>query len=179
MPIVDMSAGHIAAQLGFFEPQRQNNSLLRVNDLVGGFILTLSLESFPMPKIAINPVEAVYMNTKSKFAGVINIEDMSVIVRDFVDVTTALVLWDWLMQVHDFVTGRNGMARWYKKSGTVTSYSPGGAFDRELHIYGMWPNNFDPGDNDMSSDEIRKITMTISVDNVIPGLGFNSGRITI
>jgi hypothetical protein len=177
MPILDMSAGHIAAQAGFFEPQRQNNALLRIEGLLQSDLVTLSLESFPMPKFTINPVEAMYLNTRSKFAGNVNVEDLTIVVRDFVDVQTALVLWDWFLETHDPYTGRNGLARYYKKAGTITTYGPNGFFDREMIVQGLWINNMDPGDIDMSADDILKISLTCSCDRALPSAGFYSGRV--
>jgi hypothetical protein len=182
MPIRDMSAGHLVSQGGSFEPQRQNNALLRIQGLMTGNsgedIVTLSLESFPIPKTAIEAMELDFLNEKRKFAGKVNVEDLSVVVKDFVDISTMQVLYDWFLQTYDPFTGQIGLAKYYKKRGTVTMYGPNGAFDREFNCVGLWINNFDPGDIDMTSGDKKVINLTLSIDKVLPGKGVygNSGQ---
>lgn len=179
MPLSDMSAAHLAAQAGAFEPQRQNNALLRIHGLATGAagedIVTLSLESFPIPKTAIEAMELDYLNEKRKFAGKVNVEDMTVVVKDFVDIATMSVLMDWFMQTYDPFTGQIGLAKNYKKKGTVTMYGPNGANDREFECIGLWINNFDPGDVDMTAGDKKVINLTLSIDVVRPGKGTFGG----
>lgn len=176
MPIEDMSAAHIAAQDGFFEPQRQNNALLRINGLIQEDIVTLSLESFPVPKTNLEPVELDYLNEKRKVAGKVTHDDLSVVVKDFVDVAVLYVLTDWFLQTYDPYTGRIGLAKNYKKKGTVTMYGPNGGFDREYECIGLWINTFDPGDIDMTTGDKKPINLTLSIDKALPGNGVYSGR---
>ena len=174
MAIDDMSAAHIAGQNGFFEPQRQNNALLRIDGLLDPDLLTLSLESFPIPKTALTPIELNYLNERRKVAGPANVEDLEVVVKDWCDVNTRLVLTDWWLNTYDPVTGRIGLAKNYKKRGTVTLYGPNGAFDREYLCYGLWISNYDPGDVDMTAEDKMIMNFTITIDKVIPGKGVSS-----
>lgn len=171
MPIDDMSAAHIAGQDGFFEPQRQNNALLRIDGLMSEDLLTLSLESFPIPKTALTPIELNFLNERRKVAGPANVEDLEVVVKDWVDVQTRLVVTDWWLRTYDPVTGRIGLAKNYKKRGYVTLYGPNGAFDREYLCYGLWISNFDPGDVDMTGEDKMVMNLTVTIDKCLPGDG--------
>jgi hypothetical protein len=176
MPLEDMSAAHIAAQLGHFEPQRANNALLHIAGLRDSELVTLSLETFPIPKTQLTPIELNYLNERRKVAGPANVAEIDVVLRDWVDNATMYVLMDWFQQTYDPYSGRINLASRYKKRGTITLYGPEGGFDREFICTGLWITQFDPGDIDMTSEDKKNITITLSVDKVIPGRGVDSGR---
>lgn len=171
MPIRDMGAFHLAAQGGSFEPQRQNSILLRIFGLMYSDLVTLSLETFPLPKTALAPIELNYLNQRRKVAGTANVEDIELVCKDFIDNPTLAILTDWWLQTYDPYTGRIGLARNYKKTGTITMYGPEGGFDREYVLVGLWINNFDPGDADHTSEDKKPITCTLSCDNALPSSG--------
>lgn len=179
MPLSDMSAAHLASQSGAFEPQRTNNILLRIAGIstgqAGEDLLTLALESFPLPKTSIEPLELPYLNEKRRFATFATAENMTVTVKDFIDKPVMLALYDWFREGYDPFTGQTGLAGNYKKTGTVTMYGPNGAYERELHCLGMWISNFDPGEADMTSGDKVLINLDISIDKVLPGKGITDG----
>lgn len=171
MPIKDLTSAHLAAQSGMFEPQRGNNALLRIYDLRGDIsgakgesILTLSLQSFPLPTVTVEPLETFWVNEKRKIPGMVTFEDMEVVYKDFVDVGTAHVLKSWHEQVYNPYTGKIGLARNYKKEGMVELFAPDGSFSRYYSLQGVWPSTFNPGTIDMTSAEPVVITMTLVID---------------
>ena len=168
MAISDFTADHIGKSDGSFEPQRGNNILLFVNDLAGAETLTLSLQSFPLPKISLNPVETPFMNQKRKFAGTPTFEDITAIFNDYVDQDTSGILWRWFRIGHDPKTGKNGLAKDYKKTARAVLYSPEGSIQRDYFMEGLWISNIDPGEGDMSSDEQLKMNITFSCDKAYP-----------
>jgi len=173
-----LTAQHIAAQGGAYEPQRANNAILYVPFLDGwgsdGADVTLSLESFPLPKENNAVIEARWMNERRKFAGPANVEDMEVVVKDFVDKRVAQVLLNWRRQVYNptdvavsnIPTGGVGLAKNYKKSGFVVLFAPDGSLQRQWKVEGLWPTSMDPGDIDMTSEDFIKMTITLSVDRI-------------
>lgn len=173
MPIDDMSANFLAAQEGAFEPQRQNNALLRIWGIDAEDVVTLSVETFPLPKTALTPIELNYMNERRKVAGPANVEDMEVTFKDFVDVNTHAALMQWYLDTYDPLTGRVGLARNYKKKGEAVMYGPNGGFDRSFELIGLWISNFDPGDIDMTGEDKKLINLTLSIDKCIPREGLS------
>ncbi len=172
MAVDDMSAGHIAAQSGFFEPQRQNNALLRIFGLgEGEDILAISIESFPLPKTTITASEAMYMNETVKFAGRVTFEDLSVVYKDFVDMPTLKILSDWYLTTYNPWNGRIGLARNYKKTAEAVMYGPQGGFERKFKLQGLWINSFDPGDQDMTGEGTKLINIGLSIDKAFPAEG--------
>jgi hypothetical protein len=181
MPLPDLTNAHTAAQSGAFEPQRGNNALLRIFGLTddtpgakGESVLTLSLQSFPLPNIIIEPVETFWVNEKRKVPGLVNFEDIEVVYKDFVDVGTAHIMKTWHEQVYNPVSGKIGLARNIKKTGIIELFAPDGTFSRYHSLSGIWPSNFNAGTIDMTSSEPVVITVTLSVDKIYsartPGL---------
>src|SRR3990172_12748075 len=97
MPLNALHANHIGAVGGGFELQRANNALLYIVNLDGNAnnLVTLSLASFPLPKVTTNPIEVNFLNEKRKFAGMTTYEDLTVIFNDYVDPETARRLHAW------------------------------------------------------------------------------------
>lgn len=173
---VIMSANHIAAQGGAFEPQRQNHGLLFIEGLAGfgdqqqegNSILTLALDQIPTPKRRQDPIELPFLSQTRKVAGAMTYDDMEVVFRDFVDVPVYTVLSNWSSYVGDPVTGRIGLARNYKKTGYFHALSPDGTTSRCLRIEGMWPSAVDAGDYDMGSSEKQLINVSFCIDKAYP-----------
>ena len=168
-----------------FEPQRQNNAILRIEDIPGegggpGGPLELALRTFPAPKSSHNVVEDNFLNEIRKFAGKRTYEDMSVEYRSFVNRDTLAILSRWYGQVQnvggdDVGAGINngpqedgaiGLASQYKKQADVIQVGPNFQFERTHEIFGMWPSNLDPGDFDMSGSELVAISVTFTIDKV-------------
>jgi len=167
----DLSASHLAAQGGAFEEQRGNNALIRIfglaeNDVIsrGEPIITLSLQSFPLPVTTVEAIDTNFLNEKRKIAGLVTFEDMEVVFKDFVDQRTARVLKLWHEEVYDPVTGRIGLARNYKKRGEVQLFGPNQQYNRFWTCIGMWPTTYNAGTIDMASSEPVKVSLTISID---------------
>lgn len=184
-----LTANHLArgGVNGQYEPMRANNGLLVIDgipewDQTEGQV-TLSLESFPIPKENNAQIEARYFNERRKFAGPANVEDMEVVIKDTVDRDVARVLLGWRRQVYQpykldaginsgFGTpfpgeaGAVGLAKNYKKTGTIFLVAPDGSHQRAWMVQGLWPMSFDPGDIDMTSEDFIRLTMTLSVDRI-------------
>lgn len=197
---VRLHANHLAQMgtNGFFEPQRANNGILVINEVPEWNAeegrVTLSLESFPIPKENNAQIEARYFNERRKFAGPANVEDMEIVIKDTVDRDVAKVLLAWRRQVYnpgslakfsDGLTngwngtfpqeqGAVGLAKNYKKSGAIILVAPDGSHKRQWLVEGLWPMSMDPGDIDMTSEDFIRITMTLSVDRVY-GATLNTG----
>lgn len=168
--IGDLTASHLVSQMGAFEEQRANNALLRIFDLPGGptsqATVTLSLQSFPLPKVNVEANETHYLNERRKFAGAVTFDDIELVCKDFVDVMTAHILKTWHEKVYNPATGAIGLARDYKKMAQVELFAPNGTMSRFYSLTGVWPKTFNPGDIDMTSSAPLRITMTLAVDKV-------------
>lgn len=99
-----LSARHLSAQEGGYEPQRANNGMLIVPgvgewDNTAG-VLALSLRSFDLPGIDIGRTESRWNGQVRKFAGNVDFPDIVVRIHDMANKPTYGALWTWLMLVH-------------------------------------------------------------------------------
>lgn len=187
MPLNNMGANHIGAQGGTFEPQRQSNALLYIiglNTITTGAgtgtgskddILTLSLASFPLPKVTMSPIEQGYLNEKRKFAGRPTFDDLALVFNDTVSSGSGIgaLLQKWYYSVYNPETGQLGFAANYKKQGLIKLYGPNGTLDREIQLVGCFPSALDLGEADMMGEDMVRITMTLTIDKWIPRTGLN------
>lgn len=169
MPL-DLTASHIGQSSGGFEPQRANNCLLYIEGLSteDREVLRLSLASFPIPKVSLGVIELNYINEKKKFPGIPTWDDLSVVFNDYVDRETSAALWRWFRETYDPVTGKLGLARRFKKTGRVVQFAPDGSTEREYDLEGLWISNLDPGESDFASEDVLKLTVTLTIDKAIP-----------
>ncbi len=168
-----MHANHIGGAGGGFEPQRVNNGKLIITGLDGinssrDDVLTLSVASFPLPKVSSGIVEVGYLNEKRKFAGNPIYDDLSVSFHDYVDKEVATILYRWRSLVHDPVTGKTGLASVYKKTAYMMIYSPEGSIERKFRLEGVWLQSLDPGEIDMLGEDTVKIQCTLAIDKFYP-----------
>jgi hypothetical protein len=147
-----------------YEPQRQNNIYIFIDGLDADEALKLALVSFPLPKVTNNVIEVPHGNETRKFAGKPTFEDISVVLNDNVDNDVSDKLIAWRKKVYNEQTGQIGWARDYWKPGKVYAYGPDGRVTRKWHLQGIWPSGYDPGDADQSSDDVVKITMTLTIN---------------
>jgi hypothetical protein len=188
MPLDYLYANHLDA--AGWEPQRQNNGLLRFNGLDAGGTpvpasagsggvsenaLELALVSWPLPKETTNVTELDFLNEKRKFAGKTTYDDMPIVFIDYCEQEVAKLLQSWRWLVKNPVTGQAGLAHNYKKTGSMHLYAPDGTQERVYNLVGAWPSAFDAGDMDMAADDFVRITMTITVDKCIPADGVRPG----
>lgn len=170
MPIDTLTANHIGAVGGGYEIQRQNNALLYVVGLDGNSndVLTLSLQSFPLPKVSSGIIEVPFVNEKRKFAGAITYDDLTIVFNDYVDRPTAEVLFRWRYSVQNPDTGAVGYKRDYAKEGRMVKFGPDGtADDREWELRGIWPSTMDAGEVDFAGEDAVKINMTLTIDTAL------------
>lgn len=174
-----MSANHIAAQGGGFEPQRRNNGALYITGLepygnvpesgVGVVSLSLHMASFPTTQLDL--IELPFLNQSRRVAGRANVEGMDVQVTDYVDKPTLNILLNWHLAVYDPLTGRVGLARDYKKTAQYVLFGPSGGVSRSWTIEGIFPTHVNPGQLDMSDNSQNIVDVQLSVDRVIPNPG--------
>ena len=160
-----VSADHIAAQKGAFEPQRKNN--FSVNFTVGGKLIKQALDSFPWPKEETPPIEINFGNEKRKVAGVATYENLELVLKDFADQPVMGELLKWRRKVYDPATGKIGLAKDYKEQGEVVMFAPDGTLERKWKLHGMWPSKVDTGGGDMNANEPNKISVTITIDKAV------------
>lgn len=172
-----------------FEPQRTSNGILwlspegvarfanKVKQGLGAFantIIALSVDSFNLPSFGVDVLPIGWMNENIKFPGKAVADEISWVVRDFVDTETADILDAWSLSVFDPQTGVIGNMADYKIDAFAELYDAAGNDKTEKQISrgyvlkGVYPTKIERGDVDHTSSDYLKINVTLAVDRVIP-----------
>lgn len=165
---------HMSAQSAY-EVQRTNNFAVYIdmgkysrttsnNKFLTGDLITLAVESCPLPDISNPTIELAYQNSKVKVAGQAEFGDIELVVKDFITTDVERLLWDWRLQVYNPQTGQVGWAEYYKKNGYVSQYAPDGTHERSWRIVGVWPTNLQLGDLGYENSDKKTITMSLALD---------------
>jgi hypothetical protein len=147
-----------------FEPLRVNRfELIFPNDLAlanTSWMINMS----DRPKMKVNSVAIPYMNTEQKVAGRATFEDLQLEFLDLQGPSSAQIILEWHRLCYENQTGRGGYAASYKKDLRLIALDPSLVGVQEFYIYGAFINNIDFGKNDYSSDDVQKISVTLSID---------------
>ena len=165
---------HMSAQSAY-EVQRTNNFAVYIdmghdsrttsnNSFLTGDLITLAVESCPLPDISNPTIELAYQNSKVKVAGQAEFGDIELVVKDFITTDVERLLWDWRLQVYNPQTGQVGWAEHYKKNGYISQYAPDGTHERSWRLVGLWPQNLGLGDLNYDGGDKKTISMTLAVD---------------
>jgi hypothetical protein len=163
-----LSADHVAAQAGGFEPQRQSNWEFEVA-LGGGDrdVIKLSARSMDLPRGTNEEVQLPYGNENRYVAGKMTWDATSLTLADYVDQDTRAAILRWRREVYNPDTGNLGLAKDYKKDATLTLYGPNGQMERQCKLTGCWPTTEPGGSLDHSSSDAVMIEVPIRFDKAI------------
>jgi len=171
-----MSADHIAAEAGSFEPQRSNNFSIEIAlEAADKDLIIMGLQSVPLPNESNDEIEIQYQNEKRYIAGQYTIDSTTLIVRDFVDQDTRGALMRWRKKVYDPATGQVGLAADYKKSANIVLTAPDGSEKRVCKLKGTWPQALTGGNLAMDASDQVLVELTLRVDKAIWDLPGASG----
>ena len=146
-----------------YEVQRNNHFEVIIPDMGDDFTLLVSRCNFP--EIGVDVVELNYGNTKAKVAGIVNLGEGSLDIRDSIILDTEKKIHAWHKLVYDPDTGKMGWIDEYKKDCLVNQYGPDGTYVRSWILEGCWPSNVTYGEGDYSNADAKTITMTLQYDN--------------
>jgi hypothetical protein len=168
-----------------FEPQRSNSGVIYIpytgkgtegDDKVNGMdvteFLALATESFRLPAVSTETIQVGWFNENVNIAGKQIVDDVDFVIKDFVDIPVAEYLERWFAQVYNASNGAVGMAKDFKKDVFMILYAQDGnpEYTRWYKLEGCFINRIARGDIDQNNSDIVRMTVTLSVDRVIPNI---------
>ena len=163
-----MSASHIAAAQGGYEPQRPNNFMVELEPPGGNQeVIEFSVFSCPFPVDATEVMRIPYINEERKVAGKTTMagDGMELVLVDYVDKQVLQTMRRWRQMVFDPHTGRTGLAKDYKIDADLLLFGPEGSTERRWKLLGVWPSAMNTGEGSMErATDANKITVTLQVD---------------
>lgn len=142
-----------------YEPKRENRFYAEFPDELG--IEVWKVQSFKRPTLEINSVEIPFINETNYVAGKYKWQQMDITFIDTIGPSTSTQLMEWVRLHAESLTGRMGYAAGYKKNINLKSLDPTGVEVEKWFIEQAMIVNVDFGNNDMASDELQMITVTI------------------
>ena len=184
----NLSAAAIGHEKGQLEPQRTNNWFIEIyldnlvsqvagfggigqipagiNGLVNLDVLKLALQSGFNPSSSKEDIQVPYLNEVIFFAGRRMVDPGTIELLDYVDRSTADIIYAWDLMCHDYQTGQVGLARNYKKTARIFNFAPNGDYVRQWRLDGVWPQavSYAGGGLNMASSEPVRIPITLRYD---------------
>ena len=151
-----------------YEPQRKTNFYLHIYGIEDTDTVTLCTSSVGGLSYGVGEIPVPYGNTKVKFAGLPDFDNVSLQFNDFIGKNTQEVLSRWFATVFNPQTQVIGKASNYKKEGLLTETAPDGTVARAWTLHGAWPKNFKVDDFEYGNDAQVKINMELVVDTMTP-----------
>lgn len=165
-----------------WEPQRTNNFELVIEGLdvivmANGNMykvpdacdrIRLSVASFTAPSLEIDRITTHYANNSIKWAGKPNFPDSSIVINDYIGVSTEEVLSAWFRAAYDFKSEKVGLAKNYKKTAYLIEYDPQGGTPRIWKLDGCWIAQFQLGEWSQEGNQQRQLSATFIYDRIIP-----------
>lgn len=165
-----------------WEPQRTNNFEIHIYGLDSltsadkglsmpsnaGKFLTLSTDSVGDLGVNIDALNVDYGNNRIHFAGKPDYSTISLSFNDFVGLETERIIAAWHKLVYNPKTQQIGRASVYKKPAHLLEFSPDGDYIKCWELYGCFPTSVSYTGYNQSSADIRKISVTLSIDYAIP-----------
>lgn len=144
--------------------RRQNNFVVHISGVTENNDLDLIIQTAFLPKVSLNPIEIRHGNDAVKFAGVATWQGGQITILDVLSRRELDAVLSWFEQTYNPSTGQIGIAKDYKKSGRIDELAPNGEYVRSWNIEGMWISDFDLGQLDATSGEVKQIQFTIQID---------------
>lgn len=170
----------LAANPEIYEPSRTNNFFFVCPDLAGiaradgnGTIenadeaIMIAVESCPVPYYEQSVLPIRRGNNEVKFAGVPSFSSGDLTLVDYIGSDTKESLQAWQAQSYNPRTEKVGLASDYKKECYLQEYTPDFQLVCTWKLYGCWITKLSESDFNNESNDIRKITASISYDKAV------------
>jgi hypothetical protein len=125
---------------------------------------TWIVNAMDRPKMKVNPVAIKYLNYEQKIAGHVTFEDLTIEFIDLQGPSSAQLILEWFRLCAENLTGRMGYASGYKKDLNLIALDPTLVGVQQFTLFGAFISNVDFGKNEYTSDDVQKITCTLSYD---------------
>jgi hypothetical protein len=142
-----------------YEPKRENRFFAEFPSELG--IEIWKIQQFKAPTYTANSVEIPFINMVNYVEGQAKWEEMDIVLLDTIGPSTSQQVMEWVRLHTESLTGRQGYAAGYKKDIILKSLDPTGIEVEKWTLEQCMITSVDFGNNDMSSDEIKNITITV------------------
>jgi len=148
----------------YYEPLRPNRYELFFPQDIELSKYTWIVNAVDRPKMKVNSVPIKYLNYEQKVAGHVTFDDLQLEFIDLQGPSSVQLILEWYRLCAENLTGRMGYASGYKKDLRLVALDPTLVGVQQFTIFGAFISNIDFGKNEYTSDEVQKISVTLSYD---------------
>lgn len=184
---------HLTNNPDIYEPARNNNfeflvtgidSLLKAgvdretaneSDYIknGQEALRVAVESSSVPHFALGVIEVKRGNNTAKFAGLPTFQSASITLKDYISVNSGYsnpkdVMLAWQALAYDVRSEKISRSNVYKRTCTLTEYSPDYEIVRQWTLEGCWCSEVSEDPFSTENEGQRRFTATIVFDKAYP-----------
>lgn len=142
-----------------YEPNRDNRFFAEFSSDLG--IEIWKIQKFDRPKLEINNTEIPWINETNYVSGKYKWQTQEITLLDIIGPSTSQQVMEWVRLHTESITGRMGYAAGYKKNIILKQLDPTGVTISKWTLEQCNITNVDFGTNDMESDDITKISLTV------------------
>lgn len=144
--------------------RRTNNFILTIEGVTNDNNLSLVVQQAFIPRYNLQVLEFRRGVDSKKLPGAATWTGGTITILDTLSKDELEALHDWAEETYDPKTGKIGIAEKFKKTGTLTEYASDGTLSRSWTLEGMWISEFDYGQLDASTSELKRVSFTIQID---------------
>lgn len=166
-----------------FEPGRTSDFILKIKflrdlyDMFGRKVATadeatetlaLSIRDFTGPSMNIEPIPIRTGNGIVHYAGVPSVNNSPITFTDYIGKKTEAILLAWYSMCHNVLNDKIGFKEYYAQDGIMYKWAPNGTRQISWLLKGCWINEFNEGQYNRQSPEVRQFSTTIIYDRCEP-----------
>lgn len=142
-----------------YEPKRNNRFFAEFPSEIG--IEVWKVQKFSRPKLTINSVEVPFINETNYVSGKYKWGTVTIELLDTIGPSTSQQVMEWVRLHAESVTGRMGYKVGSAKNIILKALDPNGVPIEKWTLEQCIITEVNFGDNDMNSDDIQRISLTV------------------
>ena len=162
------------------EPFRKNRWVMQFTDVPGktgteADELAFVAHTANRPTMTFGQAEYHRLNEKFYVAGKPTWSELNVAFFDFMKkdssptASASDILWSWMTEVYDPVTGEMGFKKDYTTSGTLALLDPSGGVEQVWNLFYCWPATLTWGDLSAEDEGLVDVSVTFRYDYAVKG----------
>lgn len=178
-----LGTSYILKNKADYEPGRTSDFILKIKftrdlyDMYGKKVATadeatetlaLSIRDFTAPSMSIEPIQIRTGNGIVQYAGVPSVNNSPITFTDYIGKKTESILLAWYSMAHNMVNDKIGFKEYYAQDGILYKWAPNGTRQISWWLKGCWINEFNQGQFNKQSPEVRQFSTTIIYDRCEP-----------
>lgn len=129
--------------------------------------LTISVTNCSVPHFSQDAIRVKRGNNEIRYAGVPKFDSGSITFNDYIGAEIVDILYAWQNKAYNVYTEKVGLVEDYKKTATLTEYTPDYQVVRVWKLYGVWVSSIKEDGFDYESGGKNTVSCTLEYDKAV------------